>query len=237
MNIQQILTSEINQIIKSDFISAKNKVLKEMKEYSDLHELWETTHGGKLGPYGNFPALKSISVKLGKFCNNMRKNCKTICSECYAVDMLSYRAELNKRLENNYRLLTTSIIPRKNLPVITDKRFRFNSFGELENMIHLENYLEICRKNPETSFTLWTKRVDLVRKIKDKPENLILIYSNPLLNDVSIQKPKMFDKMFTVYTKKGIKEHDLDVNCLMKCNNCHKCYTKNNITQINEVLK
>ncbi len=231
MNVQQILTSEINQIIKSDFISAKNKVLKEMKEYSDLHDIWITTHGGKLED------IRSISVKLGKFCGNMRKNCKSICSECYAVEMLSYRPQLNKRLENNYRLLTTSIIPFDMLPIITDKVFRIHSFGEFENLIHVQNIYNLCLKNPEVLIVAWSKRVDLFSKMLDRPSNLTLIYSNPLLNDVKIKKPKMFDKMFTVFTEEGIKEHGIEVNCLMKCNTCMKCYSKNKIEQINELIK
>ncbi len=234
---EQLIQAEINQLIKEDFILAKNKMKLEEKAWIDLNELWETTHGGKLGAHGNYPPIKSISVKLGNFCSNMRKNCKTICSKCYAVDMLSYRAELNKRLENNYRLLTEKIIPMSKLPIITDKRFRFNSFGEVENMRHLINLQNICRKNSETLFTLWTKRVDLINKMKNKPDNLILIYSNPLINDVKIQKPKMFDKMFTVYSKDYVEKNDVEINCLMKCNNCHKCYTRNNITQINEQVK
>ena len=98
-------------------------------------------------------------------------------------------------LERNSNLLSTSVIDFNLLPTILELYFRFNSHGELINLIHLENYNNIALKNPHCTFTLWTKRFDLIKKFFDnnqKPKNLILIYSNSKLNNPIKKLPKYF---------------------------------------------
>tara|TARA_Y100000004_G_C8647403_1_gene299635 strand:+ start:84 stop:356 length:273 start_codon:yes stop_codon:yes gene_type:complete len=81
--------------------------------------------------------------------------------------------------------------------------------------------------SPNTTFTLWTKRTNIVNKaIKKfgKPDNLILVYS-ALGLDAEIELPKHFDKVFIVQSKKDDK-----TNCFGACMDCLKCYTKTDTT-------
>tara|TARA_R100001163_G_C5009202_1_gene155716 strand:+ start:54 stop:599 length:546 start_codon:yes stop_codon:yes gene_type:complete len=113
-------------------------------------------------------------------------------------------------LENNSKLLSNSIIEWDNLPRIFDLYFRFDSHGELINLTNLENYVNIARKNPKTTFVLWSKRFDLIKKFFDnneKPSNLILIYSNPTLNKPLKKLPKYFDKTFNNVVKLSYKNY------------------------------
>ena len=87
-----------------------------------------------------------------------------------------------------------------------------------------------------TTFTLWTKRKNIVNKVlgkRRKPKNLILIYSNPHVDKLDVDLPKHFDKVFN-----NVSKHTDEVNCSKKCLECMMCYTLGNkTTQIIEVIK
>ena len=104
---------------------------------------------------------------------------------------------------------------------------------DYKNNNHMINICKICDKNPMTTFALWTKRKDIIKgffKHNKKPSNLIMVYSNPKVNQILETPPKYFDKVFNNVTSGA-------VNCSPKrsaCLSCLKCYKfskseKNNI--------
>ena len=192
-----------------------------------------TTHKGKLD---KIPSLNTDNTT-NEFCKSMSKCRNLICSKCYANRLLAFRKSLKEKLEVNSEIMSTRILKQNEIPIFNNLYVRFNSFGELINRIHLQNILLICINNPRTTFTLWSKRANLIKELPSKPNNLILIYSNPIINPVSTKIPKGYDKIFNVYTKAFIKENNININCLKSCMNCLKCYTFNNIKQINEVIR
>ena len=104
---------------------------------------------------------------------------------------------------------------------------RFSAHGELINVDHAVNLFQICDSSPNTTFTLWTKRYNIVWRAIEyykKPKNLILIYSAISL-DQKKTLPMHFDKVFIVQAKKNDK-----TNCFGKCIDCLKCYTKTDTT-------
>jgi hypothetical protein len=116
---------------------------------------------------------------------------------------------------------------------------RLHSFGELYSEIHFQNIIKLCNHNTQTRFVLWTKRPNIVNAVllyTDKPVNLTLIFSSPMMN-IKAELPDNFDKTFTVYDKKFIAENDIEINCMKQCNECMKCYNVNNIDDIKENLK
>jgi len=144
---------------------------------------------------------------------------------------------LRGHLDTNGKLLSSELLPDRQLPVIMDKAFRFHSLGELINNTHLLNFMRIAEHNPDTTFTLWSKRKDVVANVLSeypKPKNLILIYSTTALNLADPEKPPFFDKTFTVHVKG--ENTDL-LNCSGKCQDCMVCYTDSNVTDIHERLK
>jgi hypothetical protein len=97
----------------------------------------------------------------------------------------------------------------------------------------------IAESNPETVFSLWSKRKDIITKVlkkRPKPVNLILIYSNPTISNILKAPPLYFDKTFNNVLE---DEHVEMQNCTgQQCKNCLKCYTLNNgITTIVEKVK
>jgi len=170
----------------------------------------------------------------------------TICQSCYSMKGLiegktgnPAKATSIQMLNRNTRLLTRG--PLENVPKITTKFFRFSAEGDLHSEQHLLNFYAIAKANPNTHFTLWTKRHNIVGPVlakHGKPRNLYIIQSSLRLNTPEARRPG-YAKVFTVYSPAYLKEHpEIKVNCGAKsCMGCQICYTNNNITVVNERLK
>ena len=201
-----------------------------------LPKIHITKGSGKLGKSDNCSsAINSINTNTltNDYCKKQNLNENSICFKCYSFNALTkFRTNMIPPLERNSTLLSDEVIKTSLL------YFRFNSHGELINLIHLENYNNIAFKNPHCNFTLWTKRFDLVKKFFDnnqKPKNLILVYSNSKLNNPIKKLPKYFNKTFNNVTKDQV--NNFNINCSRKCVDCLLCYTFNDVTTIIEKVK
>ena len=198
------------------------------------HQLKESVMTGKLK---DIPALNTNTLS-NPFCGKMRKTA-TICSVCYSASMLeSSRKNCVPSWERNSEILSKPI-PIRNLPTINAHSFRFHGHGELINYTHLENFMNIVDKNPDTHFSLWTKRIGYVRKWLRKNErskNVIFIYSNPSTGKVMNTVPEGFDKVFnSVYDDTVQTGQTLCTD--RKCASCLACYRHNEHTVIVEKVK
>ena len=168
------------------------------------------------------------------FCQSMQKT-DSVCKSCYAQRYEKLRPNIVTAFERNLFLAERELLPLE-IPTISDDIARFASYGELINMMHFINLLRIALANPRTVFTLWTKRYRIVQRVlkhMDKPDNLILIYSSPVVGKVSAL-PKGFDKVFTAFAK---DTDTTDINCHGACNTCRLCYSHNDTVNINEIIK
>lgn len=189
---------------------------------------------------GKMDGIFSINTTTtnNKFCQQMAKTSE-ICKGCYAQRYEKLRPGLVKALERNEEIFVDKDFQVENIPF---KIIRFHSFGELINRTHLNNIIKLVLSNPDTHFTLWTKRVNIIHAYLNDggiiPSNLKLIYSNPSLNNERKTPPKGFHSVFNVFESKFIKENEIDINCGGKsCKDCMLCYTFNNVKVINEKKK
>ena len=193
------------------------------------------------GKLDGFQAI-STNTMTNPYCikQNASGKANNICTKCYSHTMLkSYRKNMQPALQRNSDALANKVHDMEYLPVINQAWFRFNAHGELINMTHLENLVRICKKNPHTSFALWTKRNDIVSryfKTREKPANMILIYSNPKISTIMAKPPKYFDRTFNNVLE---HEHKEQQNCTgQKCKDCRLCYTVGNgVDTIVEMVK
>lgn len=200
-----------------------------------MNKIHITTHSGKLKSLQSIGTTCKTNVK----CAEYAKIKGSICEKCYAKRYTDIRPGLEKCLEANTEILTKKIIPKKDLPVINACYFRFESFGDLHNATQLINYFNICKKNPDVNFALWTKNPQIVKEVADqKPKNLQILVSSLMVNQpVDISNMPYIDKVFTVYDKETIEKDGININCGAKsCLTCHKCYKKGTKI-INEKLK
>lgn len=170
----------------------------------------------------------------------------TVCKSCYSMKGLVEgksgnppKATSMQMLYRNTRLLTRG--PLANIPKITSQFFRFSAEGDLHNEQHLLNFFAIARANPNTRFTLWTKRHAIVAAVlakHGKPRNLFLIQSSLRVNTPEKKRPG-YSKVFTVYSSDYLKKHpEVKINCgARSCMGCQLCYTTNNTVYVNEHLK
>jgi hypothetical protein len=157
----------------------------------------------------------------------MAQHSEFVCSHCYARRLEGFRPTLVAKLAANTEILTTKKLDDDEIPKILDRYFRFDAFGELTNSVQLENYMKIATANPETTFSLWTKRTDIVLQETGIPKNFILVFSEPLINppEAVIDSwnyllNREFDWIFAVTTDLA------KVNCSRKCAECLRCYRK-----------
>lgn len=192
------------------------------------------THGS--GKMLDIQSINTSTLQNG-FCSKMRDS-DSVCRKCYAATYEKMRPALENALLRNHAALSSGILPLSDLPFINAQFFRVNSFGELINAIHFKNILNMAMKNSHCQVVLWTKRKDLINKVlsvREKPVNLTLIYSSPVIN-TSAKLPRYFDKVFTVYDKNH--KNASHINCGGKsCNDCQLCYTVNDTVYINEIVK
>ncbi len=182
------------------------------------------------GKLDGFKALNTNTLS-NDYCMKMYNSGKNnvICTKCYSAEMLQgLRKSCVPSWEQNSKILSGGLIPKHMLPTILQAFFRFHGHGELINMIHLENFHNITIHNPHCVFALWTKRKNLINKFyaaNEKPSNLILIYSNPRIDAVMSEPPKLFDRTFNNVSKNS----DVEQNCTgQKCKDCLLCYQPNN---------
>jgi hypothetical protein len=185
---------------------------------------------------GKMVGIPSINTSTtdNTFCQAMQKT-DSICKSCYAQRYEKLRPSMVNAFRRNKFLSERPLQPEE-LPAINAQIARFASYGELINMMHFINLLRIALANPRTIFTLWTKRYRIVQRVLNvlgKPDNLILIYSSPVVG-VPSKLPKGFDKVFTAFARGSDMT---DINCHGACNDCRLCYSHNDTTFINEIIK
>ena len=173
------------------------------------------------------------------FCKLKRKS-NHICSQCYSRKMLlTYRSYCRKPFKRNLAILSEKIIRIEDLPVIKSKIFRFHSHGELLNGIHLMNFIRIADYNQNTVFALWSKRKDLLNRYASLiPRNMITFYSTPMINPGTVEIPKGFKRVFSIYTEDHAGENNIEIHCKgKKCIECMRCYRLSGEQIVNELVK
>lgn len=182
----------------------------------------------------------STSCKCNKYCLARMKNGNCICAHCFADAQTDYMIPLANKLERNTKLLTKCVIDVEDIPYVDKLIFRFESFGDLNNVTQLINYNNFCLANPNTTFALWTKNTFILKEARErgfqKPNNLIIVESAPLINVPIKRSDEWVDKTFTVFDK-SFKGADF-INCGdKKCVECQICYHLDTTDTICELLK
>ena len=162
-----------------------------------------------------------------EFCQKEHKSPvqNKICKICFSFAMLeSYRGNCIPNFENNSVALSTMIHKDFSYLRFRNDIARLHGHGELINQTHLHNFVSMVKHFPHITFALWSKRTDIIRKYfktNEIPDNLILVYSNPIIDKVMFKPPRPFHKVFNNVSA----SYNKYVNCTgQKCNECRLCY-------------
>ena len=194
----------------------------------------------------------STSVLDNCFCRARMKIKDCICKYCYAANQQSYQTGLKEHNILNGFILRNVLIPVscwKKLTILFPY-LRIESFGDVENLTQARNYIRIIKANPEKRCAIWSKNIMIWKQafeLEGKPRNTTYIHSSSKLNcQENMTSYSFVDHVFTVFTKKYAKEHNITINCGgKKCMECilakKNCYfrlsAKNNTYYINELKK
>ena len=179
------------------------------------------------GKLDGFRAVNTSPLS-NEFCLKMEKQEDTVCAHCYSLrQMRTYRPNMIPPLTRNGELLSSRPLEPGEIPEFQPgEAVRFNAHGELINVQHLENLIAIAAHNPESTFTLWTKRYNMVATRKDAiPDNFRMVYSHPAVDPARLYVPPGFDQVFAVYTPEFVKQQHVEINCTRRCAECMQCYT------------
>lgn len=196
---------------------------------------------------GKMEGIKCITsaCTVNDHCKKLHK-AGGICEHCYAFRYLNLRPNVRKCYERNSNVLSNDMDVAY-MPSFRHGDFvRLESFGDLINRKHIENYLLICFKNPQTSFALFTKRRFILEaffrsfEVK-KPKNLAIVSSAYTMNDDQNTEVyasyetndylgfKLIDTVFNVYTsnenmekKDRLAPHTHE--CEKQCRFCLVCW-------------
>jgi hypothetical protein len=194
------------------------------------------------GKMEGFMSLSS-SPLLNPICQARRLCDGSICKHCFSIAMQKRYGGLSKVLEKNTEVLTTTEIPPSEFPLVNAHAFRLEAFGDVQNETQVKNYFNFCRRNPRTTFSVWTKNPEIYQRVLEsgvkKPKNLIIILSSHLVNvQANADKWDFVDKVFTVYDKAYAEKNNIVINCgKRKCLSCMNCYDPRGEDIINELLK
>ena len=202
--------------------------------------VWLSNHEGKM------EGMQSISTpcSINERCKRNAEVPGSICSKCYAMQLLSYRHCTEEHLIENYDLLNDHMLQPDELPFINAAFFRIEAFGDVASVMQAANYIEIIRYNKHCNFAVFTKNPDLYKaafKDHPKPSNMIFIVSSLFLNKVS-EAYKAFpeiDIIFTCYEAEYAIQHNININCGSRsCIGCRNCYTvQPGLRFVNEIVK
>lgn len=172
------------------------------------------------------------------FCQAIRENnadnLLLICNYCYDDE----QENRWKNVENRHglQLLIMSSVDFTVEELSTLGMYgicRFNSSGDMQNVIMARNYLRMCFSHQSMSFALWAKHTAPVIQATDelgKPENCVYIQSS-LFIGIRAKLAKYFDHTFTVYPdeeslKTALASGSVECNG-KKCKDCgYKCYLR-----------
>jgi hypothetical protein len=195
---------------------------------------------------GKLAGIRSINTSPvdNPFCIKMSKNPNTICSKCYSIRMIEsgYRKNCLPAWRRMGEILSSDLLDVSEIRPCKTDLIRFSSHGELINLTHLENLIQIAKVNSQSVCCLFTKRKDILSQLKqDIPANMLIVYSNPIIDHplYTADIPEKADKVFNVFTKKYAEENKIDINCGKKrCKDCLYCYTHRFTPNvINELIK
>jgi len=193
-----------------------------------------------------FLSLNTSSM-CNDFCNKMKENKSSICSQCYGRYMERRYPRTKKVWTDNFNELTRQVLSfadAYNLSEqINNKKnlsgFRIHSIGEIYNTLHMENIaMLVSCVDADIPVTMWTKRLTYVKNLYSRLQ-CNLIYSNPIINTyvpVNTVWTENCDVLhtFNVYSAPLLMKTHMAyavnyqgydvVECSGKCKDCMICY-------------
>jgi hypothetical protein len=151
--------------------------------------------------------------------SKLRKIKNSVCSMCYALKGNYTRYKAIK--EAQYRRLDATKDPRwvdaMAAVIKRQKWFRWHDAGDVQDQQHLNKIFEICRLTPDTRHWLPTREAWIKDHLDSKPDNLVIRFSPPMMDQRNDTWPNSSMVVKTGATCPAPNQGG-------KCGSCRQCW-------------
>lgn len=176
-------------------------------------------------------------------CKERFKNRRLVCSKCFARRQLMRQKTTREKYAVCTLFFTTVEITPDDVPPLFARYLRFESFGDLINVLQVKNYFTIAEAAAAIPAALWTKNPDIIEAAIQagavKPANMKIVYSVPEIDrrmtaaekQTILKQYPFIDSFFFVERAPDI------ISCQKNCFLCGRCYEITDGLQTVEKLK
>ena len=151
--------------------------------------------------------------------SKLRKIKNSVCSMCYALKGNYTRYKAIKAAQ--YRRLDATKDPRwvtaMAAVIKRQKWFRWHDAGDVQDQQHLNKIFEICRLTPDTRHWLPTREAWIKDHLASKPDNLVIRFSPPMMDQRNDTWPNSSMVVETGATCPAPNQGG-------KCGSCRQCW-------------
>ena len=151
--------------------------------------------------------------------SKLRKIKNSVCSMCYALKGNYTRYKAIKAAQ--YRRLDATKDPRwvdaMAAVIKRQKWFRWHDAGDVQDQQHLNKIFEICRLTPDTRHWLPTREAWIKDHLASKPDNLVIRFSPPMMDQRNDTWPNSSMVVKTGATCPAPNQGG-------KCGSCRQCW-------------
>jgi hypothetical protein len=151
--------------------------------------------------------------------SKLRKIKNSVCSMCYALKGNYTRYKAIKAAQ--YRRLDATKDPRwvdaMAAVIKRQKWFRWHDAGDVQDQQHLNKIFEICRLTPDTRHWLPTREAWIKDHLDSKPDNLVIRFSPPMMDQRNDTWPNSSMVVKTGATCPAPNQGG-------KCGSCRQCW-------------
>ena len=151
--------------------------------------------------------------------SKLRKIKNSVCSMCYALKGNYTRYKAIK--EAQYRRLDATKDPRwvdaMAAVIKRQKWFRWHDAGDVQDQQHLNKIYEVCRLTPDTRHWLPTREAWIKDHLASKPDNLVIRFSPPMMDQRNDTWPNSSMVVKTGATCPAPNQGG-------KCGSCRQCW-------------
>ena len=151
--------------------------------------------------------------------SKLRKIKNSVCSMCYALKGNYTRYKAIKAAQ--YRRLDATKDPRwvdaMAAVIKRQKCFRWHDAGDVQDQQHLNKIYEVCRLTPDTRHWLPTREAWIKDHLASKPDNLVIRFSPPMMDQRNDTWPNSSMVVKTGATCPAPNQGG-------KCGSCRQCW-------------
>lgn len=176
----------------------------------------------------------SLPAEKCKTGSKLRLIAGSVCSDCYACkgcyQFPVVKSALQKRLDSITHPLW---IEAMTVNINGSEFFRWHDSGDLQNEKHLKDIIKICINTPDTMHWLPTKENAILKRVIKSgvkiPENLIIRYSMPMVNDTPKKQINGIHTSTSVTSEKQALKNGVLCQAYKNdgaCGDCRACWSK-----------